>query len=287
MNASSISHNKKRNVGIIYELLLRAVSAYLVEGNKSKAQVALDIVSKGFSKDTELFKEFRLFNALAKTKITDSASIAVVITESKAATRRIDQQKLDREKSLLIRDINHKLNDANFYHRRITNYRELATIQTALNEWAQGDRSDFSKTLMIETKIVEILKSDPISEVPLAEQKEEKVDSLVIKILNEKFNKKYAGSLTEDQRTLIRDYVIMNTSDGPSAEMVKRAKRIKEETLKTLTLIEKTEPNQIIQESLKDVRTRVTSLDLSTLDDDKLGKLMTLSQLIEEAREAK
>jgi hypothetical protein len=287
MNTSTINHNKKRNVGVIYELLLRSVSAYLVEGDKTKAQTALDIVSKSFSRDSELFKEFRLFNALAKTRITDSASIAVIITESKAATRRIDYQKLDREKSLLIRDINHKLNDPLFYHRRIANYRELATIQTALNEWSLGDRSDFSKTLMIETKIVEILKSDPAVEQPANEQKDVKVDSLVVKILNEKFNKKYAGALSEDQREMIRDYVIMNTSDGPSEEMIKRARRLKEESIKTLNVIEKTEPNRIIQESLKDVRTRVASLDLTTLDDDKLGKLMTLSQLIEEAKETK
>lgn len=287
MNTSTISHNKKRNVGVIYELLLRAVSAYLVEGNKIKAQTALDIVSKCFSRDSELFKEFRLFNALAKTRITDSASIAVIITESKAATRRIDYQKLDREKSLLIRDINHRLNDSLFYHRRIGNYRDLATIQTALNEWALGDRSDFSKTLMIETKIVEILKSDPIVEQNVNEQKVVKVDSLVVKILNEKFNKKYAGALSEDQRELIRDYVIMNTTDGPNDEMIKRARRLKEESIKSLNVIEKTEPNRIIQESLKDVRARVNSLDLATLDDDKLGKLMTLSQLIEEAKEIK
>jgi hypothetical protein len=209
------------------------------------------------------------------------------LTESKAATRRIDQQKLDRGKSFLIRDINHKLNDANFYHRRINNYRELATIQTALNEWSLGDRSDFSKTLMIETKIVEILKHEPTVEPQLNEQTEVKVDSLIIKILNEKFNKKYAGTLTEDQRVLIRDYVVMNTTNGPSDEMINRAKRIKEDALKTLSQIEKTETNQIIQENLKDVRNRVTSLDLTSLDDDKLGRLMTLSQLIEEAKETK
>lgn len=130
---TGINHNKKRNVGIVYELLLRAVSAYLIEGNKSKAQIALDIVSRRFGKDTELFKEFRLFNALAKTRVSDSAISAVILTESKAAARRIDFTKLDREKSLLIKDINHMLNDGMFFHRRISNYRDLATIQVALN----------------------------------------------------------------------------------------------------------------------------------------------------------
>ena len=285
MNPVNISHNKKRNVGIVYELLLRAVSSYLIEGKKDKAQSALDIISAKFSKDTELFKEFRLFNALAKTRVTDSAISAVILTETKSAARRINHAVLDKEKSLLIRDINHVLNDESFFHRRITNYRDLATIQTALNEWYLGDRSDLSKTVIVETKLVEMLKrpEEPIIE---EEARDSSVDPLVVKILSEKFNKKYAGTLTDDQRGLIRDYVVMRTNDGPSEQMVLRAQRIKEESIRSLDLIEKTEKNQIIQENIKGIRSRVSSLDLSSLDDDKLGKLMTLSQLIEESREA-
>lgn len=287
MSNIGINHNKKRNVGIVYELLLRSVSAYLVEGEKQKAQTALDIISKRFSKDTELFKEFRLFNALAKTRVTDSAVSAVILTETKAAARRIDYTKLDREKSLLIRDINHQLNDPTFFYRRISNYRDLATIQTALNEWALGDRSDLSKTILVETKLVEMLRSEPVAVTnDLTESSGPNVDSLVIKILNEKFNKKYAGTLTEDQRALIRDYVVMNT-EGPSQQMVARAQKIKESSLKTLDTIEKTEKNQIIQENIQDVRSRVMSLDVNNLDDEKLSRLMTLSQLIEETKESK
>lgn len=286
MKDTNINHNKKRNVGIVYELLLRAVSAYLVEGDKKKAQVALDIVAKRFSKDTELFKEFRLFNALAKTRVSDTAVSAVILTESKSAARRIDQVKLDREKSMLIRDINHSLGDPMFFHRRIHNYRELATIQIALNEWALGDRSDLSKTIMVETKLVEILKSDAVqnhAEINTNPQ----IDTLVVKLLSEKFNKKYAGTLTEDQRDLIKDYVLMSNNGGPSQTMLERAQRIKKTSLETINTIKSTEKNQIIQENLSEVRTRVESLDLSSLDDDKLGRLMTLSQLIEEAKETK
>jgi hypothetical protein len=286
MNQSLINHNKKRNVGIVYELLLRAVSSYLIEGNKQKAQTALDIISQKFSKDTELFKEFRLFNALSKTRVSDSAVSAVILTETKSAARRIDHVKLDREKSLLIRDINHRLNDDLFFHRRISNYRDLATIQIALNEWSLGDRSDLSKTLLVETKIVEMLKSEKIEPATL-ENPETPVDTLVVKILNEKFNKKYIGRLTEDQRSLIRDYVMLETAAGPTQNMIDRAQKIKSNSLICLEGLEKSEKNQIIQENLRDVRRRVESLDVKSLNDDNLGKLMTLAQLIEESREAK
>ena len=113
----SRSHNKKRNVGIIYEFLLRNISDSLISGDKSSAQNALKIIEKRFDKDTELYKEFRLFNALAKSTVSDSAVAAAILTEAKHAARRCDTAALDKEKSLLIRDINHKLSDSSFYHR--------------------------------------------------------------------------------------------------------------------------------------------------------------------------
>lgn len=286
MNNLEINHNKKRNVGIVYELLLRSVSAYLVEGKKDKAQHALNIISSRFGKDTELFKEFRLFNALAKTKVTDTAVSAVILTESKAAARRIDLEKLNREKSLLIRDINHTLNDSMFFHRRIPNYRDLATIQVALNEWMLGDRSNLSKTILVETRIVEMLKGGTQQQAESLEASEN-VDSLVVKILNEKFNKKYAGTLTESQRDIIRDYVLLNSSEGTDKRMIERAQKIKDDALLSLKNIEKSETNLIIQENLSDIRKRVSLLDVENLNDDCLSKLMTLSQLIEESKESK
>ena len=39
-----MKHNKKRNVGIIYELLLNHISAKLLEGKKSEAKLATKII---------------------------------------------------------------------------------------------------------------------------------------------------------------------------------------------------------------------------------------------------
>ena len=88
-----MSHNKKRNAGIIYELLVRAVSAYLVENDKAKAQVALNILSTHFNKKSELYKEFRVFHALTKSTVQDSSIAAAILSESKQSSRRIDSHK--------------------------------------------------------------------------------------------------------------------------------------------------------------------------------------------------
>ena len=73
----SKTHNKKRNVGIIYEQLVRKVSEALVEGDMKRADLVLQVIKNNFSQDTELYKEFRLFNALAKSDITHTHTIII------------------------------------------------------------------------------------------------------------------------------------------------------------------------------------------------------------------
>ena len=58
------NHNKKRNVGLIYEQLIRYASKCILEGKTDRAEIAMQIMKEHFRPGTELYKEFRLFNAL-------------------------------------------------------------------------------------------------------------------------------------------------------------------------------------------------------------------------------
>ena len=60
-------HNKKRNVGLIYELLIRRLSRAVVEQDNSKIRTVKQIINTRFKPGTELYKEFRLFNAITST----------------------------------------------------------------------------------------------------------------------------------------------------------------------------------------------------------------------------
>ena len=104
-------HNKKRNVGIIYELLLNHMSKCLLEDNKKDLNKLTKIIEKRFKKGTELYREFRLFNALATSTVSNIYVATSILAEAKNAARNIDLKKLEKEKSDLIRDINYKLND--------------------------------------------------------------------------------------------------------------------------------------------------------------------------------
>ena len=70
---SKRSHNKKRNVGIIYEQLLAQAAKGIVENNSSMTQKAQSIIKRFFREGTELYKEHRLFKAMVEPHIEDGS----------------------------------------------------------------------------------------------------------------------------------------------------------------------------------------------------------------------
>ena len=163
-----MKHNKKRNIGIIYELLLRHISQRLIEDDKKSATKALRIVEKRFHKDTELYKEFRLFNALIKTDASTERVALDIIREAKEAIRRCDSTKLNKEKSRLIKDINHIIEDKDFYYRQI---------------------------LVEKKSTVESKPSDPNI-----------TDKLVMNLMTEKLNSRYNKQLNVEQKQILSNY---------------------------------------------------------------------------------
>ena len=95
-----MKHNKKRNVGIVYELLLKHISKSLLENNKREAKKAAKIIEKRFGdKNSEIYKEFRLFNALANSKVKNTHTVASILQEAKSAARKnFNFEKLEKEK---------------------------------------------------------------------------------------------------------------------------------------------------------------------------------------------
>ena len=272
------SHNKKRNVGIIFELLLRCVSARLIEGKEKSAQDALDIISKYFDKDSELYREFRLFNALAKSTVRNTAVAAGILSEAKQAARRCNSKKLDREKSLLIREINHILEDSSFYHRRIPDYKIYATIQTLLNDWRKEDRSDLTRTIQYETKIVDWLLKEKEDNVTLEEQVSPDVDALVVKILTEKFNQAYHKVLNDEQKNIVKLYALSISSDN-GVQIKQELKKLKEFTLNEIDQYFQKEDNTVLLEKVEAIKNLIIKENVDTVCDETISRFLVISQL--------
>ena len=69
MRNRKLKHSKVRNTGLLFEFLLRQITAdVLVKRNNSKAA---HMIKRGFNERTELGKELALYNILINKKINN------------------------------------------------------------------------------------------------------------------------------------------------------------------------------------------------------------------------
>jgi len=272
------SHNKKRNVGIIYEQLILTMSKAIVENNPSQATKAKAIIKKYFKPGSELYKEHKLFQALVKPEIKDASLATAILGEAKKASRSHDFSRLEREKSLMIRDINLAFGK-DFYKTKIKEYKDFATIQTLLNDW-RFETKDFARLVEYEEKAHGILIREKTT-VSLNDHKTPQVNNLVVKIMTEKFNKRYGQKLTELQRSLIKQYVFIETTPNFKSTL----DSIKENCIKDLKQYQNSCDSSVVKEKIKPVIAELKDLNTDSINDEMFGRFMTLCQLQNELKE--
>ena len=88
----SKSHNKKRNVGLLYEFLVSVISRSLVDGDKKKSAQALKIIRKHFKRRTDgVINEFRkipIYGMSPEIPNHDGAGIPIGTGERKPVIRK-------------------------------------------------------------------------------------------------------------------------------------------------------------------------------------------------------
>ena len=274
------SHNKKRNVGILYELLLNTAAKGMVESNTSITQKAQKLINRFFNQNTELYKEHRLFKAMIEPQINDGSLATKILGEAKKAARNHNKDKLSREKSKLIREINHSFGK-DFYNQRIENYVDFATVQTLLNDWRSYQEAPIDRVVLFETKVHSILMRKK-EVLKLQEERDKEVDNLVVQVMTKKFNQKYSSQLNDIQKILIKEYVFNENGEGTQFKNV--LERVKESVLKDVSDYSSTCDNKIVAKKINEVKSDIKSLDINTLDDQTMERFLTLCSLSEELR---
>jgi hypothetical protein len=247
----------------------------MIENDEKKALDCVRITKKYFKPGSELYREFRLFHALLNTT-TKSESLAVrILDEARRGAKMFSQQQLDIEKSRLIREINHTLDDDDFFNQPVKEYRLYATIQTLINDWRKSDDASLLRVADYEQKLVEWLLKEKEESPELNEMVDDDVNALSVKIMTEKFEKKWSGKLTHEQAALIKDYVMgrtdVNLLETTKNRVLRGLKRLKEST-----------ESAVLLEKIDAVNKHVMEASASKLDDETIVKFMQLTQLQQE-----
>lgn len=274
------THNKKRNVGIIYEQIISFICNKTLEGDISKAKKATSIIKEHFNNNKQLGKEYKLFKALIQTKgISDSLSTSIINEAKKACNNHFNEKNLEFEKSKLIKELNYSFGKGELFKNKVSDYKIYATVQTLLNEWRKGNNIDISITSEYEKKLHEwMTSSEENKNEILNESKYSDINQFTLNIMNNKFNKKYDEKLNEDQKKIISMFIL--NESGLSSEL----SIIKENSLKELNNYRHVCDSDIILESYNQVINKVKSLDCENTSDDNLKKFLSLSNLIKELK---
>ena len=138
------------------------------------------------------------------------------------------------------------------------------------------DKSDFAKTVGYESKAVEwLLKEKPDN---ITDNTNPDVDSLIVKIMSEKFNKKYADKLNEEQKDIVRSYVFSLASDNGES-IRQKLLLMRENTLSQMTDFLNTADNKFILEKADKVKEIISTQALENIDDKAISKMLVISRL--------
>jgi hypothetical protein len=217
-----LKHSKYKNAGILFELLVRQVTADILNGQgDSKANA---ILRDYFSESTELGRENRLYRIIMEDKTKDQTSADRLLEQIIRTRTKLDERALNLQKYNLIKEIreNYPLDD--FLKGSISNYKLLASIYKVFEESVNSVDCDPREIFKARTCIVESIAAPKtptrlVSEdekkdlVKVYQQQNEDVRLLAYKLLVDSFNEKYKG-LDEKQKILIREYInnISNTN---------------------------------------------------------------------------
>ena len=269
-------HNKKRNIGIIYEQIIQFVCKSLMESNNEVAEQGLSIIKEHFREGTQLNKEYKLFKALSDTKgVSEHLANSIIFEAKKACNYMFDNEKLEREKSSLIKKLNYTFGKGVIFEESVKKYTEYATIQTLLNEWRNPETASFDLTTKYEIKLHESLSSSPQEEKTISDIPQ--VDSITYKLMNEIFSKKYSSLFNETQNKILKLY-----STERNEELLESFSNLK---IKTGMLLENYIlkcDNKILKEKYQKVLNNISQLSDSDLSKENLQKYLTLSKLEEE-----
>ena len=280
----TVKHQKKRNSGLLYQFLTRKMSEALVEGDNKRSAQVLKIIRKHFKPGTELYNEFRITNALMRTTVTTEAVAGSILSEAKGAVRKQDHVKLDKQKSHLIKHVNHSLNDPLFYDQQVSDYRMLATIQTLMNEWRKQDGSaDVGLIAKHEDTIVNWLMKEKVEEGD-AELSEHSVGTnrLLMRVMTEKVNERYGDQLTSKQKEIIREHV-WSTANDDGTRIREKLDEVRSTLVSSLDLyVLKNRGDEFVVKQLVEVKDKLVNEDTSSVDDGTVARFMNYVKLHDE-----
>jgi len=279
----NVKHSKIKNTGILFELLVRQITADTLSGKESKA---INILKKYFVK-SELGKEYKLYETLSKHRNLTESKAEIVINSVIETSKNLNRGAIKRQKYNLIKEISSHYNIEDFFKTKLPNYKTHASLYTLL-ELYNSNTNNPDQLIENKINILESLTSKSIDKQKVKEDVLVEFQSydkdlriLAYRVLLEKFNEKYS-SLNKDQKIILKEFV--NSVD--STPKLRDFYNTKIEELKTkLNVLSPKIADKAVKIKLDEVIKLLTPLSKShKVNDDNLINLLQYYELLNEIK---
>ena len=277
----NIKHSKYKNTGILFELLVRQITADTLKGGDSPA---IDILKEYFVK-TELGREYKLYESIVKSKVLSEGKAIIVINSILEVNNNLNRKAIKRQKYNLINEIKTHYNLESFFGYKIKGYKELASLYTLIESFNSNSKVATKQIIDSKITLLEYLtknKIEPKSQNTVLEEfsgYDKDVRTLTYKILLEKFNDKY-DLLTKDQKQVLKEYITAVDST-PDLRNFYNSKIL--DLKSTLTEITKNIKDKATQIKITEVTKFLTELKKTDkVGDSNLVDLLRYYQLVNE-----
>ena len=282
----NIKHSKYKNTGILFELLVRQVTADTLNGDQSPA---LNIIKNFFVK-SELGKELKLYETLTKSKKINESRSNLLIQTLLESSKKLNRKTLKREKYNLINEIKKHYNLDEFFKTKLPNYKTQAAFYTLVE--AQSSIEMISPNQIVANKysILEHLTLGPVNPEKVKDEVlqefqtyDKDIRMLTYKILLEKFNGKYSD-LYESQKEVLKEF-ITSVDSTPKLRTFynNRIQQLKEE----LATISNTIADKAVQIKLNEVLPLIVEIEKNQpIRNENIVDLLQYCELVEELKAA-
>ena len=282
-----IKHSKYKNTGVLFELLVRQATSDLMS---KKDPQAVKILKKHFA-NTELSKEYNLYHTVLNSPKLNESKAEMLIATIVEQAKKLDREKLGKEKYNLIKEIKKHYELDNFFKAKIETYKVYGAIYTLIEAQITKEFSDTKQLITNKLTLLEHVTKETLTERKVASKvveefmKEDRdIRVLAYRILVEKFNTKYAD-LSEEQRDLLKEY-INNISDTKQLKVYLNTKLL--EVKGEITKLKDSIPDQVTQIKLNEVLNFIKPMGpKDSVKDEVLVGLMQYYQLIQELKAIK
>ena len=281
----SIKHSKFKNTGILFELLVRQITADTLDGKDSPARKIL----KDYFVKTELGREYKLYETLFKKTNLTEGKASVIVDTLLESSKNLNRGILRRQKYNLINEIKNHYDITKFFKHKLPHYKVQASFYNLVESISPHKNIDPKFTIDYKLTILEHLISSPINkktkETILDEYSKYDKDLRILsyKVLLEKFNGKY-DNLNDNQKSILRE--LINSIDN--TPRLKEFYNVKVNEIQTeLSVLNKRVKDETTKIKVNEVKNIICELDKSSrIQDDDLINLLQYYDLIEELKVA-